>query len=157
MNDKNSKEKKACGLYLRVSTDRQASIKEGSLDTQLSTLTKYTEIKTSNSDEEWYVAEVYREEGKSGKNIDRPEYQHMLKDIKSGKLNVLLCTKIDRVHRSLMDFYNLHELMEAHNITFVSLSENWDTSTPMGRFGLKLTLAVAELSESKPLKGQKIR
>jgi site-specific DNA recombinase len=73
----------------------------------------------------------------------------MLKDIKGGKLDVLLCTKIDRVHRSLVDFYKLHELMETHDITFVSLSENWDTSTPMGRFGLKLTLAVAELEREQ--------
>ena len=114
MKNANCRERKACGLYLRVSTERQANIKEGSLDTQLSTLTKYTEIKTSNSDEEWYVAEVYREEGKSGRNTDRPEYQRMLKDIKRGKLDVLLCTKIDRVHRSLVDFYKLHELLETH-------------------------------------------
>ena len=98
--DSTPKIRKACGLYLRVSTDMQALVKEGSLDTQQSTLTKYAEIKTSNSDEEWYVAEVYREEGRSGKNTDRPEYQRMLKDIKDGKLDVLLCTKIDRVHRS---------------------------------------------------------
>ncbi|MFH1423186.1 MAG: recombinase family protein [Planctomycetota bacterium] len=148
-NDEVLKIRRACGLYLRVSTERQALIKEGSLDTQQSTLTKYTEIKTSNSNEEWYVAEIYREEGKSGKNTDRPEYQKMLKDIKSGKLNVLLCTKIDRIHRSLMDFYKLHELLETHNVTFVSLGENWDTSTPMGRFGLKLTLAVAELEREQ--------
>ena len=149
MEDKDTKKRKACGLYLRVSTEQQASTKEGSLDTQLSTLTKYTEIKTSNTDEEWYIAQVYREEGRSGKNTDRPEYQRMLKDIKRGKLDVLLCTKIDRVHRSLVDFYKLHELMETHDITFVSLSENWDTSTPMGRFGLKLTLAVAELEREQ--------
>ncbi len=141
--------KRACGLYLRVSTDTQALIKEGSLDTQQSTLIKYTEIKTSNGDEEWFVKEIYREEGRSGKNTDRPEYQRMLKDIKNEKINVLLCTKIDRVHRSLVDFYKLHELLEAHDVTFVSLSENWDTSTPMGRFGLKLTLAVAELEREQ--------
>ncbi len=138
-----------CGLYLRVSTEMQAMVKEGSLDTQLSALTKYTEIKTLNTDEEWVVSQIYREEGKSGKNTDRPEYQRMLDDIKKNRLNVLLCTKIDRVHRSLVDFYKLHELMDAYNVTFVSLSEQWDTSTPMGRFGLKLTLAVAELEREQ--------
>ena len=142
-------ERKACGLYLRVSTERQAQIKEGSLDTQLGTLKKFCEIKSSHGTEEWEVAEVYREEGKSGKNTDRPEYQKMIQDIKQGKLNVILCTKIDRIHRSLMDFYRLHELLEKHNVAFVSLNENWDTSTPMGRFGLKLTLAVAELEREQ--------
>jgi len=128
MEDKDTKKRKACGLYLRVSTEQQASIKEGSLDTQLSSLTKYIEIKTSNSDEEWYIAQVYREEGRSGKNTDRPEYQKMLKDIKRGKLDVLLCTKIDRVHRSLVDFYKLHELMETHDITLGRALE-WGPST----------------------------
>ena len=142
-------ELKACGLYLRVSTERQAQIKEGSLDTQLGTLKKFCEIKSSHGTEEWVVADVYREEGKSGKNTDRPEYQRMIRDIKQGKLNVILCTKIDRIHRSLVDFYRLHELMESHNVAFVSLNENWDTSTPMGRFGLKLTLAVAELEREQ--------
>ena len=61
------------------------------------------------------VAEVYREEGKSGKNTDRPEYRRMTQDIKQGKLNAVLCTKIDRIRRSLVDFYRLHELLEKHN------------------------------------------
>ncbi len=142
-------ERKECGLYLRVSTERQALVKEGSLDTQLGTLKKFCEIKSSHGSEEWVVAEVYREEGKSGKSTDRPEYKRMIQDIKGGKLNAVLCTKIDRIHRSLVDFYRLHELLEKHNVAFVSLSENWDTSTPMGRFGLKLTLAVAELEREQ--------
>ena len=148
-NTNGEKERKACGLYLRVSTERQAQVKEGSLDTQLGTLKKFCEIKSSHGTEEWVVAEVYREEGKSGKNTDRPEYQRMIQDIRQGKLNVILCTKIDRIHRSLMDFYRLHELLEKHNVAFVSLNENWDTSAPMGRFGLKLTLAVAELEREQ--------
>ena len=149
LNKNDQVERRACGLYLRVSTERQAQIKEGSLDTQQGTLKKFCEIKSSHGNEEWVVAEVYREEGKSGKNTDRPEYQRMIQDIKQGKLNVILCTKIDRIHRSLMDFYRLHELLEKHNVAFVSLNENWDTSTPMGRFGLKLTLAVAELEREQ--------
>jgi len=148
-NTNGEKERKACGLYLRVSTERQAQVKEGSLDTQLGTLKKFCEIKSSHGTEEWVVVEVYREEGKSGKNTDRPEYQRMIQDIRHGKLNVILCTKIDRIHRSLMDFYRLHELLEKHNVAFVSLNENWDTSAPMGRFGLKLTLAVAELEREQ--------
>ena len=149
MSENGRKERKACGLYLRVSTERQAQAKEGSLETQLGTLRKYTEIKTAQGSEEWMIAKVYREEGKSGKNTDRPEYQRMIQDIKKGRIDVLLCTKIDRVHRSLMDFYRLHELLEKHNVSFVSLNENWDTSLPMGRFGLKLTLAVAELEREQ--------
>lgn len=136
---------KNIGLYVRVSTIRQALRVEGSLDTQVDTLQKYVDVKRATSDEPWEITETYREEGKSGKDTDRPEYQRMLTDIRAGRINALLCTKIDRVSRSLMDFFKLHELLERHEVTFISLHENWDTSTPMGRFGLKLTLAVAEL------------
>ena len=69
---------KKCGCYVRVSTDLQAMTKDGSLDTQISTLRKFTDIKSSTSGEPWEVTEVYREEGKTGKNTDRPEYQRMI-------------------------------------------------------------------------------
>lgn len=140
---------KKCGLYVRVSTDLQAMVKDGSLDTQVDTLKKFVELKKATSGESWDVTEVYREEGKNGKNTDRPEYQRMLSDIQSGRITMLLCVKIDRVSRSLMDFYHLHELLERHEVGFISLHENWDTSSPMGRFGLKLTLAVAELEREQ--------
>ena len=140
---------KECGLYTRVSTDLQAETKDGSLDTQIDNLTKYVDLKHGTTDEDWIIANVYREEGKSGKNTDRPEYQRMLHDIQSGKINTVLCTKIDRVSRSLMDFYDFHNLLEAYDITFISLTENWDTSAPMGRFALKITLAAAELEREQ--------
>ena len=84
---------KECGLYTRVSTDLQAETKDGSLDTQIDNLTKYVDLKHGTTDEDWIIANVYREEGKSGKNTDRPEYQRMLHDIQSGKINTVLCTK----------------------------------------------------------------
>ncbi len=140
---------KKCGLYVRVSTELQAHKKDGSLDTQLDILKKYVEIKNSSTGEDWRTVATYREEGKSGKNTDRPEYQHMIQDIKNGKVNAILCTKIDRISRSLMDFYHFHELLEEYEVTFISLNENWDTSTPIGRFALKITLAAAELEREQ--------
>ena len=73
-----------CGLYARVSTDLQAEIKNGSLDTQIDLLQKFVEIKDSTSPEEWKAVAIYREEGKSGKNLDRPEYKRMIRDIEGG-------------------------------------------------------------------------
>ena len=140
---------KKCGLYARVSTDLQANTRQGSLDTQLDTLRKFVDVKTASSDETWEVIQEYREEGKSGKDTDRPQYQRMLSDIRSGCVNAVLCTKIDRVSRSLMDFYGFHNLLEEYDITFISLGENWDTSSPMGRFALKITLAAAELEREQ--------
>ena len=135
-----------CGLYARVSTDLQAEVKNGSLDTQIDLLQKYVELKDSTSpEEEWKAMAVYREEGKSGKNLDRPEYKRMIRDIEDGKINAVLCTKIDRVSRSIIDFYQFHEFLKENEAIFISLNENWDTSTPMGRCALTISLAMAEL------------
>ena len=101
-----------CGLYARVSTDIQALTREGSLDTQLDILQKYVDVKKSTTEEDWIISEVYREEGRSGKNTDRPEYQKMLHDIQETNIDTVLCTKIDRISRSLMDFYEFHNLLE---------------------------------------------
>ena len=138
-----------CGLYARVSTDRQAQIKDGSLDTQLDMLHKYVEIKDMGDEDEWKVVKTYREEGKSGKDTNRPEYQKMLKDIEQGVITVLLSTKIDRISRSLLDFYHLFEILAASDVTFISLNEQWDTSMPMGRFAMKIVLAGAELEREQ--------
>ena len=139
-----------CGLYARVSTDLQAEVKNGSLDTQIDLLQKYVEIKNSTSpEEEWKAVAIYREEGKSGKNVDRPEFKQMVRDIEQGKINAVLCTKIDRVSRSLINFHHFHEFLEENEATFISLNENWDTSTAMGRFALTISLATAELERER--------
>ncbi len=139
-----------CVLYVRVSTDLQAEIKNSSLDTQIDLLQKYIEIKDSTSPkEEWKVVATYREEGKSGKNLERPEFKRMVRDIEQGKINAVLCTKIDRVSRSIVDFYQFQEFLKEHKVTFISLQDNWDTSTAMGRFALSISLVMAQLERER--------
>ena len=139
-----------CGLYARVSTDMQAEVKNGSLDTQIDRLQNYVELKDSTSpEEEWKAVAVYREEGKSGKNLDRPEYKRMVRDIEQGKIDAVLCTKIDRVSRSIIDFYQFHEFLEENETIFISINENFDTSNAMGRFALSISLATAELERER--------
>ena len=99
---------KKCGLYLRVSTNMQAEAKDGSLDTQYSRLEGYVSFRNSPT-EEWIIEEVYREEGRSGKDMQRPELQRMLGDIHTNRINVILCTKLDRITRSLLDFHQLNQ------------------------------------------------
>ena len=139
-----------CGLYARVSTDLQAEVKNGSLDTQIDQLQKYVEFKnTIPPEEEWKAVAIYREEGKSGKNVDRPEYKRMVRDIEQGQINAVICTRIDRVSRSIIDFYQFHEFLKENEAIFISLNENWDTSTPMGRCALTISLAMAELERER--------
>ena len=138
-----------CGLYTRVSTDLQAQVKEGSLDTQIDLLQRYVELKDRSTDQDWIVAETYREEGKSGKNTARPEFQRMLQDIQEQNINTVVCTKIDRVSRSLIDLLEFHKFLENLGVTFISLNESWDTSTPMGKFALTITAAAAQLEREQ--------
>ena len=146
--------KKICGLYARVSTERQSEVKDGSLDTQLSRLQSYIKFRKS-SDDDWIVNDTYREEGKSGKNMDRPELQRLMHDIKSGVVNTVIVTKLDRITRSLLDFYKLNASFQEFNTEFISLEDNFDTSSPMGRAMLNITLVFAELEREQTSKRTK--
>jgi len=139
--------KHRCGLYLRVSTDRQAQKKEGSLEEQEQRTRAY--IASRDASEKWQIVEVYREEGRSGKDTERPALQHLLADIRDGKVNTVVVTKVDRLTRSLLDFYKMHAVFERHGVDFVSLDETFDTSTAVGRAMLKITLVFAELERER--------
>ncbi|MFH0754103.1 MAG: recombinase family protein [Candidatus Omnitrophota bacterium] len=145
---------KLCALYLRVSTERQSLVRDGSLDTQESRLKGYIDFR-KGGETDWKVVDTYREEGKSGKNTDRPELHRLLNDIKIGRVNTVIVTKIDRITRSLLDFYRLMDLFDKNNAEFVSLEENFDTSTPMGKAMLKITLVFAELEREQTSKRTK--
>ncbi|TNE87297.1 MAG: recombinase family protein [Deltaproteobacteria bacterium] len=131
-------------IYTRVSTDIQAGREEGSLETQEARLRAYL---TSRGDH--VVAGVYREEGASGKSLDRPELQRLLRDVQGGQLDLIVVTRLDRLSRSLLDFFEVHALLEKHEVAFTSLNESFDTSTPLGRAMLKLVLVFAELEREQ--------
>ena len=76
---------------------------------------------------------MYSDQGYSGKNTDRPDFQRLLKDIKADKVSKLYVYRLDRFSRSIADFGQLWNVLQAHNVEFVSVTENFDTSTPMGQ------------------------
>lgn len=116
-----------CGLYIRVSTDMQKE-KGESLDVQLKRLHAYADSK-----EDWRVVETYKDAGVSAKNTNRVEFNRMIDDIEQGKIDVILCTKLDRLFRNTRDFLNTTDDFEKKNIKFVCLEGSIDTSTPAGR------------------------
>ena len=132
-------------LYSRVSTDMQAGKDEGSLDTQEARLRAFLLSRPSGHE----VSAVFREEGQSGKSLDRPALKKMLDLVEQNELDMVLVTRLDRLSRSLLDFYELYRLFEKHNVRFVSLNETFDTSTPVGRAMLKLVLVFAELEREQ--------
>jgi len=139
---------KKCGLYLRVSTEEQAAVKEGSLKTQRIRLQALVKSK-STAKEKWKIVQIYTEEGYSGKNMKRPQLQILIDDIHNRKINMVLCTRIDRITRSLLDFYSLFHMFQENKTDFICLDDYFDTSTPIGRMALKMILVFAELEREQ--------
>jgi site-specific DNA recombinase len=81
----------------------------------------------------------------SAKDIERPQLQRLLHDVRAGRVSTVLVTKLDRISRSLHDLLDLMALFEKHGVLFVSLRDNIDTSGPVGRFILHILGAIAEL------------
>lgn len=130
-------------IYARVSTTNQAQ--EGySIDGQLSALSSYCDAKG------WHVADTYTDAGHTGSNMDRPALQRLLLDIRRKKVDAVLIYKLDRLSRNVRDtLYLAKDIFEANGISFISLSENIDTSTAMGALFLTLLSAIAEFEREQ--------
>ena len=88
---------------------------------------------------------VYEDEGFSGGNTKRPEFQRMLKDIKKKKYDALICYRLDRISRNISDFSDTIKMLENTETQFISIKEQFDTSTPMGRAMMYITSVFAQL------------
>ncbi|MDE7445146.1 MAG: recombinase family protein [Lachnospiraceae bacterium] len=131
--------KKTAAIYIRVSTDAQ--FEEGySVDAQKEQLSAYC-ISKGIKDYEFYV-----DGGWSGSNIERPEIQRLIKDVKDDKISHVIVYKLDRLSRSQKDtLYLIEDVFNPHGVDFVSLNESMDTSTPMGKLMLGILSAFAQL------------
>ena len=130
---------KIAAIYIRVSTDAQAE--EGySIDAQKEQLSAYC-ISKGIKNYKFYI-----DGGWSGSNIDRPEMQNLIKDVKDDKISHVIVYKLDRLSRSQKDtLYLIEDVFNPHDVDFVSLNESMDTSTPMGRLMLGILSAFAQL------------
>lgn len=88
---------------------------------------------------------TYEDKGYSGKNTDRPKFQEMIQDIRQGLIDTVIVYRLDRISRSILDFANLMELFQQYNVNFISTTEKFDTSTPMGRAMLNICIVFAQL------------
>src|SRR5213075_948847 len=86
----------------------------------------------------------YDDGGFSGGSTDRPALQQLLADIRDGKVNVIVVSKVDRLTRSLADFAKLVELFDSHGVSFVSVTQQFNTTTSMGRLTLNALLSFAQ-------------
>lgn len=126
------------GLYPRVSTDDQ--VHEGfSLDEQEKEMKKLCMYKN------YQIYKVYREEGVSAKNMNRPKFQEMMQDLKDGKINRIIVYKLDRLTRSIQDLEVICKLIEKYHCSLDSVSEEINTDTAMGVFFIRMTTILAQL------------
>lgn len=141
---------KRCGLVIRVSTDGQARNPEGSLTNQLQRLRGHIDYKSNTCGENWLEAEQYILPGVSGKNSFRSkQFLQLFEDIRSGKVNTVLCTALDRICRSVKDFLAFFEILAEHNVEFVCLKQNYDTTSPQGRLFITIMMALAEFERDQ--------
>jgi predicted site-specific integrase-resolvase len=131
-----------CAIYTRVSTDQGLEQDFNSLDAQYDAC--QADIR-SQSHAGWTLLGVkYDDGGFSGGNTERPALQRLLEDVRAGKVQVIVVYKVDRLTRSLADFTKLVELFDAHNVSFVSVTQQFNTTTSMGRLTLNVLLSFAQ-------------
>ena len=141
MNSRGSKQVR-CAIYTRVSTDQGLEQDFNSLDAQYDASQAYIR---SQAHAGWtLIRSKYDDGGFSGGNTDRPALQRLLDDVRAGKVDVIVVYKVDRLTRSLADFAKLVELFDQHGVSFVSVTQQFNTTTSMGRLTLNVLLSFAQ-------------
>ncbi len=131
-----------CAVYTRKSTEDGLEQDFNSLDAQREACEAYVRSQTS---EGWQlVKDHYDDGGISGATMERPALRHLLADIAEGKVDIVVVYKIDRLTRSLMDFARMVELFDRHQVSFVSVTQQFNTTTSMGRLTLNVLLSFAQ-------------
>src|SRR3974390_3240565 len=131
-----------CAIFPRVSTDAGLDQEFNSLDAQYDASQAYIR---SQAHAGWILMRSrYDDGGFSGGATDRPALQQLLADVKARRINVIVVYKVDRLTRSLADFAKLVELFDAHGVSFVSVTQQFNTTTSMGRLTLNVLLSFAQ-------------
>src|SRR6476659_10051156 len=131
-----------CAIYTRVSTEAGLDQDFNSLDAQYDAAQAYIR---SQAHAGWtLIRSRYDDGGFSGGSTDRPALQQLIADIRAHRITVIVVYKVDRLTRSLADFAKLVELFDAHGVSFVSVTQQFNTTTSMGRLTLNVLLSFAQ-------------
>jgi site-specific DNA recombinase len=142
-----------CAIYTRKSTEYNLELAFNSLDAQREACEAYIK---SQAHEGWRLIPGRYDDGAfSGASLDRPALQRLLADVRAAKIDIVLVYKVDRLTRSLADFAKLIELFDAHNVSFVSVTQAFNTSSSMGRLTLNVLLSFAQFE--RELIGERVR
>lgn len=137
-----ARQEKRCAIYTRKSCEDGLELEYNSLDAQYDSAEAYIRSQASNG---WRVIpKRYDDGGFSGGNVNRPALKALMRDIENGEVDVVVVYKIDRLSRSLGDFTDLSKLFERHNVSFVSVTQQIDTSNAAGRMMLNILMSFAQ-------------
>src|SRR5690242_12516347 len=142
-----------CAVYTRKSSEEGLEQEFNSLDAQREACEAYI---ASQKPEGWLlVPDRYDDGGISGATLERPALQQLLADIEARRVDVVVVYKIDRLSRALMDFAKLVEVFDRNSVTFVSVTQSFNTTTSMGRLTLNILLSFAQFE--REVIGERIR
>src|ERR1700723_2671009 len=142
-----------CAIYTRVSTEHGLEQEFNSLDNQREASEAYIK---SQAHEGWKLIRTrYDDGGYSGGLLERPALERLLDDVRAHRIDVIVVYKVDRLTRSLADFAKLVELFDAHQVSFVSVTQAFNTTTSMGRLTLNVLLSFAQFE--REVTGERIR
>src|SRR5882724_11944402 len=145
--------RKRCAIYTRKSSEEGLEQEFNSLQAQSEACEAYIR---SQRHEGWELARTrYDDGGFSGGNIERPALQRLLADIEAGRVDVVVVYKVDRLTRSLADFARLVEIFDAQGVSFVSVTQQFNTTSSMGRLTLNVLLSFAQFE--REVTGERIR
>lgn len=142
-----------CAIYTRKSTEEGLDKEFNSLEAQREACESYIK---SQMHEGWkLIPTAYDDGGYTGGNMDRPALQALMADIKAGKVDVIVVYKVDRLSRSLNDFAQMVNVFDAHQVSFVSITQQFNTTTSMGRLTLNILLSFAQFE--REVIGERVR
>src|SRR5258707_2767452 len=145
--------RRRCAIYTRKSSEEGLEQEFNSLHAQREACEAFVQ---SQRHEGWTcLAQAYNDGGLSGATIDRPALQQLLADIQEGRGDIVVCYKADRLTRSLADFAKIVEIFDAKGVSFVSVTQQFNTTTSMGRLTLNVLLSFAQFE--RELAGERVR
>jgi site-specific DNA recombinase len=148
-----SPRRQRCAIYTRKSTEHNLDLEFNSLDAQREACEAYIK---SQAHEGWrLIPDHYDDGGLSGASLNRPSLQRLLDDVSDGKIDIILVYKVDRLTRSLADFAKLVELFDRHSVSFVSITQSFNTTSSMGRLTLNVLLSFAQFE--REVIGERVR
>src|SRR5215212_9082230 len=142
-----------CAVYTRKSTEHNLDLEFNSLDAQREACEAYIK---SQAHEGWRLCPAHYDDGAfSGASLERPALQELLTEVRAGKIDIVVVYKVDRLTRSLADFAKLVELFDQHSVSFVSVTESFNTTSSMGRLTLNVLLSFAQFE--REVIGERVR